>query len=301
MNPSRTLVRIAIPVMAAAAVGAVTVGALSANSSSRSGSPVAGAEPRADGAPAAPSAAGDPDDPASWRLPIETYLVSRADARLVGSTRDSVIAACMKRAGFPKWVPAPDLPVLGGKTVTDWRYGIHDAAQVAKRGYHPDAAEQQAYDRAMMAGAVDKSGADPATLQGCAQSAGASVPAVTSSDLVERIKGDSYVQSAKDPKVTAAFAQWSACMKGKGYAYAKPMDANDDPRFNDPRTVTDLEIATATADVACRTRAHVEKTWFDAEAALQTKAIKANQAALNGVREANKDMVGKASAAATAR
>ncbi|MGW2479456.1 hypothetical protein ACWCWQ_06400 [Streptomyces sp. NPDC001571] len=291
----------AIPALAAVAVGGVAVGVVSANLQSQSNNSTAEAGPSAAGVPAAPAAVGDSADPATWKLPIEAYMVSRADARLVSSSRDSVIDECMKTAGFPKWTPAPDLPALGGKTETDWRYGIHDAAQAAKRGYHPDAAQQQAYDKAMMAGAVDQSGSDPQVLRGCAQSAGRTVPAVTPSDLVERIKGDSYKESAKQPKVIAIFAEWSACMKAKGYSYAKPMDANDDPRFNDPHVVSELEISTATADVACRTRSHVERTWFDAEAALQTKAIKANQAALNGVLAANKETVSMASTFAEAR
>ncbi|GAA0617167.1 hypothetical protein [Streptomyces crystallinus] len=294
MSNNRAIKKATVPVLAAVAVGAVAVAALSANSSSDGGkTTTAGAR----NAAALPITAGDSADPAQWRLPIETYMISRADARLVSSSRDRVIAACMKRAGFPQWAPAPDLPPLGGRTETDWRYGIHDAAQAAKHGYHPDAADQQAYDRAMMAGAVDESGADPKVLQGCFQSAGGTVPAVTRSDLVERIKGDSFRESVKDQKVTTVFAQWSTCMKAKGYSYAKPMDANDDKRFNDPHHITDLEIATATADVACRNRYHVERTWYEAEVALQTRAIKANQAALNEVRAANKDTVSKASAA----
>ncbi|MEU5438806.1 hypothetical protein AB0G73_36515 [Streptomyces sp. NPDC020719] len=300
MSTRKTLVKAAVPVLAAVAVATVAVGALSGNSPSQDGKPTAKEESRSGRGPAAPAAVADPANPAMWKLPIETYMVSRADARLVSSSRDSVIAECMKKSGFPNWVPAPDLPALGGKSETDWRYGIHDAAQAARRGYHPDAAEQQAYDKAMMAGAVDKSGADPKVLRGCAESAGTTVPTVTRSDLVERIKGDSFKASEKDPKVTAVFAQWSACMKAKGYSYAKPMDANDDPRFNDPHSVSDVEIATAKADVACRAQHRVEKTWFDVEAGLQTKAIKANQASLKEVQAANRDTVRKASVVAAA-
>lgn len=300
MSTRKTLVKAAVPVLAAVAVTTVAVGSLSGNSPSQDDKPTVREESHSGKAPAAPAAVADPANPATWKLPIEAYMVSRADARLVSSGRDRVIAECMKEAGFPNWVPAPDLPAVGGKTETDWRYGIHDAAQAAKRGYHPDATEQQAYDKAMMAGAVDKSGADPKVLRGCAESAGTTVPTVTRSNLVEQIKGDSYKESAKDPKVISVFAQWSACMKAKGYSYAKPMDANDDPRFNDPHNVSDVEIATAKADVACRAQHHVEKTWFDVEAALQTKAIKANQAALNEVQTANQDTVRQASLAAAA-
>ncbi|MFG2142610.1 hypothetical protein ACGFRG_00165 [Streptomyces sp. NPDC048696] len=298
MSSKQVAVKVAVPALAAIAVGAVAVG-LSGNWPSHDGASSAGAASPA-AAAAVPAAVGDPGNPATWKLPVEAYMVTKDQARLVGASRAAVITNCMKDAGFPQWTPAPDLPRVGGKTETDWRYGIHDAALAARRGYHPDAAEQKAYDKAMMAGAVDKSGADPQVVKRCVQSAGdlAARPA----DLVQQIKGDSYKASAEDPKVKAVFAQWSACMKAKGYSYGKPMDANNDPRFNDPDTVTDVEIATAKADIACRTQHHVEKTWFDAESALQTKAIKANASALAGIQSANKQAVTKAKAlAATAR
>lgn len=299
MSSTRTVGKVAVPIVAALAVGAVAVAGLSANSSSKDGAKQPPAHPKSlANAAVAPS---DPGNPATWHLPVEAYMVSKADARLVGVSRDQVIDVCMERAGFPQWTPAPDLPALGGKTETDWRYGIHDAALAAKRGYHPDAAEQIAYDKAMMAGAVDKSGADPKAEESCALSASGTVPAVVASDLVQKIKADSFKESVKEPQVVAAFAQWSSCMKAKGYSYSKPMDAGDDPRFNDPYTVTDLEIATAKADIACRTQNHVEKTWFDAESALQTKAIKANQSALAFVKTANEETVAKAKSFATAR
>ncbi|MGW0565589.1 hypothetical protein ACWDZ4_34635 [Streptomyces sp. NPDC003016] len=238
---------------------------------------------------------GDPGNPATWRLPIETYMPTRAETRLISGARDSLIDECMKSAGYEKWNPAPDLPTLGGKTLTDWRYGIHDAEKAAKRGYHPGAAEQEAYDQALSAGAVDTSGADEGTLRNCVQTVDEQAPAAQPDHLVQKIDGEAYKEAAKDPKVTAVFAKWSSCMKAKGYSYEKPMDANEDSRFSDPHEVTELEIATATADVACRDRYGVEKVWFDTEVPLQQQAIKANQTALDGVRADNKAAAAKAS------
>ncbi|BFO16065.1 hypothetical protein SHKM778_24530 [Streptomyces sp. KM77-8] len=68
--------------------------------------------------------------------------------------------------------PAP----LGGTTLTDWRYGIHDAALASTRGYHPDAAQQEAYDEAMEAGAVDLSGAPDSKVRECAAEVDGQVP-----------------------------------------------------------------------------------------------------------------------------
>ncbi|MEW1749716.1 hypothetical protein ACIQU1_19575 [Streptomyces angustmyceticus] len=237
------------------------------------------------------------DGPATWHLPIEAYLPSTAEVRLIAGTRDGLIDQCMKSAGYDAWTPAPDLPEVGGKTLVDWRYGIHDPALAAARGYKPAAEEQAAYDQAVGKGAVDESGADPSVLKGCVQQADGTVPASRQAPLAQQISGESYKESMKDPAVVSVFAKWSACMADKGYAYQKPMDANDDVRFADPHRVSAEEKDTAKADVACREKNHVEKTWFDAEAALQKTAIKAHQKALNEVKAANKSAAAKAASA----
>lgn len=297
-RPRKSTVKVAIPALVAAAVGVVAFSAAwpGAQQSAQSAQQRPGA---ATGQRAAQARSGDPEDPATWKLPIETYLPTRAQARLVAGSRDALLDTCMADAGYPAWTPAPDLPEIGGKTLTDWRYGIHDAALAAQRGYHPDAAEQSAYDAAMEAGAVDESGADDGVLRGCVGEVDGQVPATTAkAALVQQISGDAFAQSEEAPAVVAVFAQWSSCMKDKGYAYAKPMDASDDPRFNDPDTVTGTEIVTATADIECRDKYHVEKTWFDAEAALQQAAIAQHQAELDQVKADTGRIVARAEAAA---
>ncbi|MGI5399211.1 hypothetical protein ACQEVG_07075 [Streptomyces sp. CA-135486] len=243
----------------------------------------------------AKAAVGDPQNPATWKLPVEAFMTTKAEARLISNARDSLIDKCMEDAGFDRWTPAPDLPEPGGTTLVDWRYGIHDAETAAGRGYHPAAEQQQAYDEAMMAGAVDESGADEGKLRACVQAADGQAPPAQPAELVQRINGESFMQSKNDPNVVAALAKWSSCMKAKGYSYKEPMEANDDPRFNDQHKVTALEIATAKADIQCRDRYSVEKTWFDAEVKLQLKAIEENRPALEKVKARNKAAVAKAS------
>ncbi|MDV9173052.1 hypothetical protein R6V09_23415 [Streptomyces sp. W16] len=286
-------VKVAVPALVAAAVGVVALSAAwSGAHRPVQPSPVTGRQ-------VAQAQPANPADPAGWKLPIEAYLPTKAQARLVAGSRDDLLDKCMADAGSPTWTPSPDLPEIGGKTLTDWRYGIHDAALAAKRGYHPDAAEQTAYDSAMEAGAVDTSGADAAVLDGCVTQVDGQVPATTAkAALVQQISGDAFVQSEQASEVVAVFAQWSSCMKDKGYTYAKPMDASDDARFNDPGTVTDTEIATATADIECRDKYHVEKTWFDAESALQRTAIAQHQAELDQVKADTARIVARAEAAA---
>ncbi|WP_432077002.1 hypothetical protein [Streptomyces wuyuanensis] len=250
------------------------------------------------GIAAPPAVVGDPRDPSTWKLPVEAYAPTASETRVISVARDKLIDECMAKAGFEQWVPAPDLPELGGDTPTDWRYGVHDAAQAAKHGYHPDPARQRAYDEALAVGAVDRSGADEGALKGCATTADAQVPPAQEAGIVQEINAQSFKAAEDSPSVEEAFRQWSACMKSKGYVYARPMDANDDPRFAARDEVTDLEIATAKADVECRDRHQVEKTWFDAEVRLQQSAIKKHHAALVAARAQSKATVAKATALA---
>ncbi|MFE4874869.1 hypothetical protein [Streptomyces sp. NPDC056682] len=302
VRSNRTVIKVAVPALAAVAVGAVAVVGITANSSTNKAgtSPAGTAEKAAPADPAKPFI-GQADDPATWRLPIEEYTPTKSQSLLVSTSRDQLMKNCMTAAGFPQWAPAPDLPTVGGKTLTDWRYGIHDPAQAATRGYHPDAEAQKAYDKAMMAGAVDKSHADKGQVRHCVEAAGTQVPTVQSSETVETITGDSYKEAAKDPKVVAVFAQWSSCMKAKGYSYREPLDTVDDSRFHDPNEVSGLEIATAKADLECRSHNPVARVWFDAESALQTKAIKSHQRELDALKAENASTVSKASAVAAAK
>ncbi|MFD8978902.1 hypothetical protein [Streptomyces sp. NPDC059564] len=281
-----------VPAGAALIVVGLGIGgwqALESQSSSRqaSGSPEVG--------PVAAAVVGKPDDVATWRLPLEAYTPAAADIKKVGAARDVLIDACMASAGYPNWTPAPDLPQLDGTSPMDSRYGVHKAELAAKRGYHPDEAIQKEYDAAVSVGAVDSSGADQKVLMKCAGDADAKAPQLKKSASASQVDADSFRQSLKDPEVIDVFARWSSCMKSKGYSYATPKDAHDDPQFIDKNVVTELEIETAVADVACRKEQKVEKVWFDVETRLQQQAIKKDQSSLEGLKKTNQASVVKSS------
>ncbi|MFD0719312.1 hypothetical protein [Streptomyces globosus] len=244
---------------------------------------------------------GNPHDVATWRLPLEAYQPSTEQTRTISSARDGLIDQCMDAAGYPQWTPAPDLPRLDGASPMDSRYGIHNAQRAAKRGYHPDEATQKEYSAAVAVGAVDQSGSDAKVLRKCAGQADAKAPQAQQSEAVSKADASSFLASMKDPAVLEVFAKWSACMKAKGYVYAEPMDAHEDVRFHDPSMVTELEIATATADVQCRAEHKVQKVWFDVETRLQQKTIKENQPAFEEAKKVNQEAVRKSSAVLGAR
>ncbi len=200
-----------------------------------------------------------------------------------------LISDCMEGLGLA-WTPAPDLPRVGPKTLTDWRYGIHDEGLAAARGYKVDAAEQEAYDAAVEKGAVDGSTAnsmDARALEGRIEKVnGREVPADgcvgaankrIDADAVQArtaldLANAAFVTSQREAEVVQAFADWSACMKRDGYDYKEPLNASDDPKFASDKP-SSQEIATATTDIACRKRTDVARIWFQAESRLQKQAI----------------------------
>ncbi|MGW7412027.1 hypothetical protein [Streptomyces sp. NPDC054863] len=246
----------------------------------------------------------DERDPATWKLPVESYMLSATDQEQLSKAQAMLTEDCMERFGF-RWKPAPDLPAMGPKTLTDWRYGIHDGDLAKERGYRPAADEQAAYNKAMEAGAVDetpgdsieskvlsgqvnKAGGKDVPAGGCTGEAARQVQGDGShmSTLPQDIANEAFLRSKKEPAVIKAFARWSACMKESGYAYKEPLDASDDPQFSS-NEVTRQEIATATADIGCRERTKVATIWFEAESALQSKEIEKKAESLD---KTKKDM-----------
>ncbi|CAL9344420.1 hypothetical protein [Streptomyces sp. enrichment culture] len=234
------------------------------------------------------------DDPATWRLPIETYMPTPSATLAVAHVRGRLMDECMSKAGFDDWKPAPDLPDIDGRSFTDGRYGISDAEQVAKWGYHRDPVLMKAYNDAMLEGAVDESGAPDEQVRQCAEQADTGVTAAQTNPLIEQIDIEGYKASLDEPAVKDVFAKWSACMKAEGYTYATPPDAQEDPRFMDPENITAEEIATAKTDLVCRDRHQVAETWFNTEVKLQRQAITENQDPLNDIRTANRAQAAKA-------
>jgi hypothetical protein len=226
-------------------------------------------------------------------------MPSSRQARGVTATRDEMMDACMEEAGFPQWEPSPSLPTLGGDNDMDARYGINDLDQARNFGYHPDPEAQKAYDDAINADIAGNATTDQKSLLDCVTRTNQSAPRVSTPELIDRIGGNSWKEAQETPAVRKVFADWSACMKDKGYTYAEPMDANDDPAWaaSEPGKASARERAVAVADVECRDEHHVEKTWFDAETLIQQHDIQQHSADLDKLRNAMQDAVNRAESA----
>ncbi|WP_031521562.1 hypothetical protein [Streptomyces sp. NRRL F-5123] len=308
--------------LAAAAAGAVAAVALAATAGctppegpGRTGS-TDGAAHAAQAPSAGPGATGAAPD-----IPLAAYLPSGRQLRDYLTARQILANRCLAGFGFspdplPPAFTADDADVT---SLTARRYMLADPAAARGYGYHTaltpsyvrvdrrDRAAQQAEqaarpdhrsaaDRSLVSLGLDPAGKPvphpriggrPVPEGGCTAQANRALTgtddALTRAELPNTLQIDAWQQSRSDPGVKRAFAGWSACMAARGYRYADPVEADNDADWQSA-TPSARELATATADVACKQQAHVVTAWHAADSALQTAAIARNTAALAAVR-----------------
>ncbi|PWS52415.1 hypothetical protein DLE01_05370, partial [Streptomyces sp. FT05W] len=103
-------------------------------------------------------------------------------------------------------------------------------------------------------------------------------------EIASGIARRSYQESVEDTRVREAVRRWSDCMTERGYTYSDPLAALGDERFLD-KDVSKREVETARADMECKTRVGLLRTWFSAETAIQKKMIAAQPAELAKLKE----------------
>ncbi|MFE7529883.1 hypothetical protein ACFU7Y_29825 [Kitasatospora sp. NPDC057542] len=230
--------------------------------------------------------------------------------------RQASIGDCMRRYNQAYTVPPRPTkasPWYDRYDVMGRRYGISDAEAARKWGYHPrpDTSNAPSATPAVLGQLTQEAqtilmGANPQDGQrvtsfagkalpegGClaeldrllpGASGGPAGPAGGGEGVVTTIKAASFTDSQSDPKVVAAVASWSACMKGHGYSVTDPLKASD---LFETATgpASSQEIDQAQADVACKQETNLLGVWFAVESDLQNKAINKNSAELGKVKE----------------
>ncbi|WP_151482952.1 hypothetical protein [Streptomyces albicerus] len=240
---------------------------------------------------------------ADLALPIEGYIFSESELGLMTDAMSSLAQRCMKRSGFdyrPDDTQSPDIGVM------DRRYGIANSHTAEAYGYHfptPKAGESATKSlgeagRVALAGKPLADGSlDPDG--GCIGEAKrrlAGGDAEFGPDKSAReLNMESFVRSQKDPRVLTVFRTWSSCMAAKGYRYASPMDAIDDPAFGAEKT-SPAEISTARADVECKKKTGLVSTWFDVESEWQRAEIDENAEELARIKRHKTDQLKRAAA-----
>jgi hypothetical protein len=251
--------------------------------------------------------AGGPNPPqllrsADLRLPLDDYLLSPSQLAEIADGSRTLVRQCMAGLGLDS--PAQPPPGPAPRTWNDWRYGLTDPTVAAQRGYrrgdHPPTAQPEpaaAQPRAEQAGALTGEGArsihgrrvpEGGCLGQAERTLRGSGPPGVDRDLAQRLSMDSFGYSRGRPRVRAAVARWSDCMKRRGLDYPDPFGPVKEPRFQAPgAAVTATEIATAVADVACKQQINLVGIWFTVERSYQQSLVAENRAGLDRVRQAN--------------
>jgi len=262
-------------------------------------------------------------DSAALVFPIDAYLLTNDQTIEFDQATNVLEDRCMAQFGFTYTAPPPN--VLPG-SVTDTnaprRYGVSDAAQVARLGYHPPPSApvgkkpDLSPDGLMVltgSAATDASpsAAPPADFGGRALPSGGCIGqaraqltthggSVNADPVAEQINDESLALSQREPQVLAAMKRWSQCMAQHGYHYTDSYGAGTDPQWNTPAPST-TEIRTASTDVACKARTNLVGIWYAVETVLQKEMIAANRQHLDQVRQgisAQMSAAGKVLAAA---
>ncbi|GAA3501827.1 hypothetical protein GCM10019016_089340 [Streptomyces prasinosporus] len=239
---------------------------------------------------------------ADLALPVEGYIFSEAEIGQLTRAMSSLARSCMKEAGFtyrPETAQSPDIGVM------DRRYGIANSHTAQTYGYHfptPEAGRESGAASLSEAGRVALAGKPLAdgTLDpdgGCIgeakQRLAGSDAEFGPDDAARKLNMESYARSQKDPRVLAVFRAWSACMAEKGYRYDSPMEAIDDPAFAGDKAAS-TEISTARADVGCKKKTGLVRTWFDVESAWQRTEIEKNAETFEEIKRHKTDQLKRA-------
>ncbi|MFF7457629.1 hypothetical protein [Kitasatospora sp. NPDC008115] len=137
---------------------------------------------------------------------------------------------------------------------------------------------------------------------GCAKEAAARIAAAdptkgAARGRVRELTAQAEQQTAADPRLVAALAQWSGCMKPSGCPYASPLEA--ERQFEKAVGVAGAqELAIARADAGCRTSSRVADVWFQVRSQVEQRLVEQNAQVLKEAADAEKRVAQEASRAA---
>lgn len=240
-------------------------------------------------------------------LPLDRYFAKPQDEVLVDRAFTILVRDCVSQFGL-EWVRdlSDDLPQVPTRTNAR-RYGIRSAEDAAANGYsRPAGAARVSWRRviatappaphpsprsdveAIFSGAIREYNGRPVPEGGCFADSqrrlDEGAPAFNGYGLVEGLHAESSNRAEKDSRVQAVWSLWSGCMANKGFDYTTPWEANDDPQWGSAANKT-REIATATADVACREQTNLVGIWHAVDVAYQHQLIEEHQHELDALLE----------------
>jgi hypothetical protein len=244
---------------------------------------------------------------AAATLPLTAYALSNQDLATIRNASNVLIQRCMESKGFT--YPVTVTPAGAPPPVSE-PYGLVSAADAASYGYsQPGSAgtgsastgsgpaagsklpnltelEQkhgQAYIAALFGTTSGETGTTSANACINANKALFSHGPQASSDLnlVGELTTQSEQLTESDKRVSQVERAWSLCMKSDGFDFATPMAA---AAAAWPATPDSTEIATAIADVRCKSKTNLPGVWLAVEAAYQRRLISSNESQLAELR-----------------
>ncbi|MFE9440361.1 hypothetical protein ACFYO2_15360 [Streptomyces sp. NPDC006602] len=248
-------------------------------------------------------------DTRELRLPLDSYRLSREEQWSLTVARVPLVERCMKQYGFDYHMVLPQrrFPMADNERI----FGLTDEDSAHAYGYRlppqkleklPPEPELTPQGQAVMEGSgqstykgvqVPKGGCDGeskrALMKGAPQVEDTDAAGVLALQVADRVEQDS--------RVRRAFADWSACMKKRGFNYQNPMDPNNDPNNNAHATASKREIETAVADVRCKRETNLISTWATVTVAYQKRAVEENAERLKVQKQALQTMLRNANQA----
>ena len=261
-------------------------------------------------------------------LPLETYMQTYQDTVALESASRDLQENCMAEYGFSiKFPPAGTTPPPSDNDANiERRYGLTDREAAARYGYglpaeltdQPQQKMPELTDEQVQVLTGHSKPAEPAEPGsslavepapksykgkeihdgGCLGWAKSQLNQPTSEELtfVSELNGNSFTESMQTPVVKEALAEWSQCMKAKGYTASTPFDAAEIVPHTEGGTASREEIAVALAEIDCKEKTGLIAVWFAEESKIQKAQIAKHQDKLNSTRTHNR----KAGAAAKA-
>ncbi|MCO8277327.1 hypothetical protein M1L60_42800 [Actinoplanes sp. TRM 88003] len=213
-------------------------------------------------------------------LPLDVYLLTGEQRVKIDAAVTSMGRDCLKRFGL-SW-PMNQLPTPDGTPRNARRYAVIEAGKAATIGYHaPETAPPNVDQKKPTADAMNVWAGrgeqtfrgQPVPVGGCAGEAVrqlAEGAPEADPGLPEKLQFETYNQTKADSRVAQVFADWSTCMRAKGYSYPDPYAAVGDQRWQTARA-DPAEIKAATADVACKTETQLPGMMLAVETAYQKR------------------------------
>ncbi|MFC5719998.1 hypothetical protein ACFP1Z_07415 [Streptomyces gamaensis] len=227
-----------------------------------------------------------------FTFPLENYRLSDADQRKVNNAVDALTARCLQ--GFAiTYSPNPRSDFADTHSRI---YGVTDEAQAKSFGYRspvavqrvtPQAAVEAPQHAAVRTGAVSTYNNKAVPSGGCVGEAGRQIyrgQHASLRGLADGLIFQASDQARRDDRVREVFADWSGCMKGKGFSYKTPIDAMSGLAASNGAAGKD-ERSVAVADAQCKKQNNVIGVWSSVEADYQKKAISAHRPDLKMVQE----------------